>query len=543
VTNKLFSREQAAAGERVSNISSTDFVSNVKIWGGVFLIAIGFLAVALCQTLNLPWVEEDNYYGAIYAQAAHNNLRAGLAVTAGVPVTLYFGPLPIPRTEYYVHHPTLLPFMVTASVALFGETEWAVKLVPIVCSLLTAVFLGLLLRNTLGQRAAAMTTVFFVTLPMELHYGDMVDFEPCLVMWMVIALFCLHRWETQEKSGWAYAALFCCFCAVWTDWPGYLFNAGISLSFLFSKVKQKRQLGLALIAVSGVSFLLFLLQIHYANPDAFFDLWTAVTMRLGNGVSTGSSGGIHGETFTFLQWIHRILHALTEDYLVTSWGWILAGGMYLLIRIKSSPRFRWIGWATLQMAIAGIPYMILLRNWSYIHDFASFFALGSIAILGGLGIECLFNWISQQSTKISQPVFLLLLPCLLVWLGTAGLIQAKDQRSLFCILDGIIDESVYLTPDIGRLLGQNFTPETSILCNFDPYGSTLPYYAERTVINSMDSVEEWESAIDKNPGSIGGIIWLAAPSAGEILKILPKKEIFRVRVDGIQFALWKPSKT
>ena len=534
------SNSEAYSVHTESSVSDGSTGQNSRIWTVVFWIALTFLTVSFCRTLTVPWVEEDNYYGAIYAQAAHNNLRAGLTVTGGVPVTLYFGPLPIPRSEFYVHHPTLLPLMVTASVALFGESEWAVKLVPIICSLLTAVFLGLLLRNTLGKRAAAMVVVFFVTMPMELHYGDMVDFEPCLVMWMVVTLFCLHRWETQNKQGWACTALACSFFAVWTDWPGYLFVGALSGSLLLTKVKQKRWIGLALIAVAGVSGLLFLLQIRNANPNACSDLWTAITMRLGNGVSTGSSVMVKGATFTFLQWSRSILHALGTNYLVSSWGWVLVGMVYLLSRMKSSPEFLWVGWATLTMAIAGIPYMILLRNWSYIHDFASFFAIGSFAILGGLGIDCLLNWLSQQGSGIRKLTYVLIVPCLLVWLGSAGFIRAENQRSLFCVLDGTVEEPAQLAPDLGRLLGRNFTQDTSILCNFDPYGSTLPYYAERSMVNNLCSAEEWKSAVDGNAGRIGGIIWLGASSAAEILRDLSKNDLSYVTIDGIQFALWKP---
>ena len=52
--------------------------------------------------------------------------------------------------------------------------------------------------------------------------------------------------------------------------------------------------------------------------------------------------------------------------------------------------------AVLQMALAGIPYMLLLRNWSYVHDFASFFCIGCIAILGGLGLESVWVWIDGR---------------------------------------------------------------------------------------------------------------------------------------------------
>src|SRR6476659_8330421 len=88
-----------------------------KLWLVVALIAISFLTTSLFRTINVPWVEDDNAFGAAYAQAARNNLRAGLSVTAGVPATFYNGPLPIPGDAYYVHHPTLVPMLITGVVA------------------------------------------------------------------------------------------------------------------------------------------------------------------------------------------------------------------------------------------------------------------------------------------------------------------------------------------------------------------------------------------------------------------------------------------
>ena len=76
-----------------------------KLWLAIFLLALVFLTLSLFRTINVPWVEEDNAFGAGYAQAARNHLRTGLSFTAGVLATFYVGPLPIPPDAYYVHHP------------------------------------------------------------------------------------------------------------------------------------------------------------------------------------------------------------------------------------------------------------------------------------------------------------------------------------------------------------------------------------------------------------------------------------------------------
>jgi hypothetical protein len=133
---------------------------------------------------------------------------------------------------------------------------------------------------------------------------------------------------------------------------------------------------------------------------------------------------------------------------------------------------------------------------------------------------------------------------LLALLATAGFVRAEEQRSQFRILDGTMPEPANLIPDLGRYLAKNFPAEaTTILCNFDPNYSPLSYYAQRTIITNLDSIAEWNFAVTAaRPRGVGGIVWLAAPSAGEILEVLPKDEVAPVEIDGVRFALWKPAK-
>ncbi len=531
----------SGATERIARLVGKDG----KVWLAISLTALAFLTLSLFHTINVPWVEEDNVFGAAYAQAARNNLRAGLSVTAGVPATFYVGPLPIPPGAYYVHHPVLVPLLITASVMALGEKEWAVKLVPICCSILSAWFLWCLVSDAIGKRAAALVTAFFVTLPMELHYGDLVDYEPSLVMWMLAALVCLRNWEIRRRRHWITLATLCCFCALLTDWPGYLFTLALAISFLLRREKPSPRFAILLLAMIVGSAILFLLQIRYVNPEAWRNLWTAVTMRLGSGVQPGSSGIAPGGAthFGFGEWASRIFQSLGQDYLLLTWALVSAGLFYVMRNLKS-PAFRWIGWAVLQMALAGIPYLLLLRNWSYVHDFASFFCIGSIAILGGLGLEFAWAWIDRRKhAQILRAAGAVATLGLLVWLAVAGFARAEDQRSQFLILDGSVREPSNLIPDVGRYLAKTFPADATILCNFDPYYSSLSYYAQRTIIPNLGTSSEWNAAASgATSGGLGGILWLAAPSAEEILDTLPKDQIVPIEIDGIRFALWKPGK-
>jgi 4-amino-4-deoxy-L-arabinose transferase-like glycosyltransferase len=512
-----------------------------KIWIVVGLLAIAFLATSLLRTINGPWAEDDNAFGAAYAQAARNNLRAGISVTAGVPATLYAGPLPIPPNAYYVHHPVLFPLFVTASVAALGEKEWTVRLVSIVCSILSALFLWVLVQDAMGKRAAAFVVAVFVTLPMELHYGDLVDFEPCLVMWMLAALICLRRWKRDGAMRWKVFAGLCCLCALWTDWPGYLFTAAVCGWLFFQRDRRSRRFALALVGLAAGSAALFLLQIRHVNPEAWRDLWTAITMRLGNGIQPGSSpNGSSGPVrFGFGEWLRRILQSLDQNYLRATWGLVVVGAISLF-RDRKSAGPRSMGWASLLLIAAGIPYLVILQNWSYVHDFASIFVIGGIAILGGVGLEAIWQWVERRGESTTQRwiaavATLLVLPSL-AWAGSS---RAEEQRSQFLILDGVSAEPASLIPDLGRYLATVFPASATILCNFDPYYSPLSYYAKTTILRNVTTADEWNRAAGGEPENAGGILWLGAPSTQEIIAMLPAGEMSEVQIDGVRFVIWR----
>jgi hypothetical protein len=184
-----------------------------------------------------------------------------------------------------------------------------------------------------------------------------------------------------------------------------------------------------------------------------------------------------------------------------------------------------------------------LRNWSFVHDFASFFVIGSIAICGGLGIETIWQWLDGKAgtngLRRGAAIFTAIFLASLAW---AGFVRAEEQRSQFLMLDGVAPEPDNLIPDLGRYLGGIFPGNTTILCNFDPSYSPLSYYAKREIVRNLASAAEWNDARSDTSESMGGIVWLEAPSAGEILESLPKGEVAPVEIDGVRFVVWKPAR-
>ena len=135
---------------------------------------------------------------------------------------------------------------------------------------------------------------------------------------------------------WAILAALSCLAAVCTDWPGYLFTGAVAIWLLLKREKQSRHLAVVLLALALSCGILLLFQFRYVNPEAWRDLWTAITMRLGTGVQSGSSERVSsGDVrFGFWEWLLRILQALNQDYLPVTWPLLVLGALYLFRRRK-----------------------------------------------------------------------------------------------------------------------------------------------------------------------------------------------------------------
>jgi len=201
---------------------------------------------------------------------------------------------------------------------------------------------------------------------------------------------------------------------------------------------------------------------------------------------------------------------------------------------------RWCGMAVIPMGIAGILYVVILRNESFVHDFATFYLIGALAFLAGVGLELCLRWGEQKASSLATRPSLA--AGVLVFFGALavfGFRQAEAQRSQFLLLDGFTKEPPDLVPTLGRDLAGFFPPGTSILCNFDPYGTTLNYYAQRTLITNLMQSSDWKAVIAEGAAPRGGIVWLGAPGASEIVAALPADEVKPFTLGGFRFVLWK----
>jgi 4-amino-4-deoxy-L-arabinose transferase-like glycosyltransferase len=509
------------------------FASNSKVWVLGLFVALGVLSSSLFHDFTAPWTTNIDSNGAWWSQSAHNTLRAGLRATGGVP-SWYFGPLPIPPAGYYTHHPPLLSLMLTGMFALFGEKEWAARLLPIMFSLASVVLLWTLVKECAGRRAAAFTVVLFAATPMELVYGRMVNFEPINLVWMLAGLLCLRRWEQTGQRHWRNLMIIAFVLTVWTAWLGYIFVLLVCLYFLFSPKKRNPRMALILLGLSLLSITLFLLHIRWARPGAWQNLMGALNFRLAR---TNASG----INVTWADWTLRICHTLTSYILPFSWALGVLGTVWLVQLWKTDESLRWLGFTALCFFAQSVLYIVFFPNASYVHAYAAFYVALLVAIMGGLAIELLLRWCEARGAGIGI-AGLAVAMAMCFFQIFSGQRQAVTLNTPVRILD-LSNQPADLIPELGRLMHEKFAEGTTIIHNYG-WSPHLLYYAQcRPNPRRIATPDDWAKAV-KDPaiGPVGCVIWLGKANAKEILAALPAGSREEINVRGIPFCFWKPNR-
>jgi hypothetical protein len=513
-----------ATADRDSGPNSTRRTSG-KVWVAGLFVAIAFQFVFFSADFTRPWTQDDYYNGAVWSHAAHNLLRAGIRATAGVPVSFYFAPPPFPPSAYYVHHPSLLPITLAGIFSLFGESEWAARLVPILCSICSTALLWLLVRGCAGERAATFSALLLAGMPMELHYGQMVNFEPCALMLMLAALLSLRFWIVTKKKRWGASFFLSLLLAMWTAWLGYFLALILAVDFAR---RRKAKLAVSLFALAIVSGILFLLQIHSVRPDAWTDLANAFQLR----ASASNGNGAH---FNLIEWLREVGGSLAILIFPISWLLAAVGAFYAFRQRHLSELLRWIGWAALLLFLLDAIYIVAFPNASFIHDYAGFYFIAPVAMMGGIALDALANRMDRRGIRHVGTAAAL---CLILLVALFGRARARSLQSQAYLLDGQTYESAQFIPKVGTLIRAHFPENAQVLCNFEPYGTTLPFYAQRVLLPDITDPADWQRIISGSSAPAGGIIWMGSPGAENLLARAPTQNREFVEIEGARFYLW-----
>lgn len=497
-------------------------------------LAILWLLAAYWPTFRDPFVHEVDFNGTVWAQAARNFRAAGFAATAGMPAAFYFGPPPVPVAKIYTHHPPFLSWLVYGSFLVFGEHEWAARLVPIAATLLGLVLLWKFARNAAGPPVAAGAAIAFATQPMQMLYGRMVNFEPVTLPFLFLGLLGLQRWRRHGHIGLPWLALAAFLLAVQTAWLGAMFVLPLGVIAACRPDRgpaaagaAERRFGRLLVLLTLAYGALFLGHIQLAKPAALADLWTAFQFRL------AVDDGLH---LTWAKWAAKVLPSLAEHFTP---GWLIAAGcgaVALGVRpVADDPRrqLRAVGFGFAAVTAA---YIAGFKNASYIHGYAPFYGSVAVAIFAGVALGRLWS-VAFPAARPARPPAAALLAAIIGFQGWSAHRGTDRLTAPVDLLDYDMAAPPALIVGLGRAIRDHTPREATFVCNFMPiYFPHLSYYAERPVANNVATPDAWRETFAAIPGAVG-VVWLGAPGAAALLPPPGAAEPYRFDIAGERFCI------
>lgn len=364
---------------------------------GLLLTAI--YGYGLTRDVSEPWHGVHDWNGAFFSQLARNFLRYPWSVHHGMPIVAAGAATPGPEdSSIYATHPPALVWLVAGSFRIFGESEWAARLVPIVFSLMTFVLFLWLAARAYDMWIAMLAGLFYAVMPMSVYFGRMVDHE-------AVCLFCMMAaavgWMQLNRGGgtracrgiaryvWQAAIVASIWLCVWVDWSGVVFG-GLLVGWMGVQALRKKSdwtafavvgVGAAIAVVSMVCFIVYAgLEGRWSDLAAIFFSRAAEHEDI---AGAGIAGDWWRHIFNNLTWLLAILAIVGSS--ISVFGRRVAG-VGDSIEARSAAR---VGLNL--VALAAIVWVGVFWKQFERHEYWMFYIGPAVAISGAIAILTLVD--------------------------------------------------------------------------------------------------------------------------------------------------------
>lgn len=345
-------------------------------WAALVLSLGGFILLSMVEA-DAPWIRHHDWNGALFSNFARNHLQYGLSVTRGMDLW-NGGSGPPAESSYYLNHPPLITWWLTASFAIFGVDESVARMTGTLAIAAGLFFFWWKTNRYNPPYSTAVFGILLLQLPGFLLYSRMPGHEwPTMVIVLVGLGLCMDS-EPSPRHQWAYSLVG--LLLVWSSWVGWLFAAGFFLRFLLCR-KWRESLFLA--GGTGLGVILFLMYLGKGMGWDFSPLLNQFVIRSTSSEIDG------GGTITAGTWIPAIWKAVGN---MIGFGWFLTGILAVLF----------LTWKRIPCAGLGIMLfacclgsVLLLRQWAYVHEYWAYYLSAPVI----LSITLFFQNVSKDALK------------------------------------------------------------------------------------------------------------------------------------------------
>ena len=424
----------------------------------IFIYSIIILIGSLVLTFNLykPLYGHHDWNGVFYGNIARNYLTLGLAKTQlGQATSIGSQPQ---NLSFYTHYPPLLPLSIAFSYWLFGISEAATRLIPILFSLASLVLLFKLAQQLKFSLLASLTATAVIFTPMYRYFGKMPDQEAPLIFFSLLSLYYYLKLLKAPTRNLKLKFYFSVILNGLTAWAGYFLYPLLAIySYLYSRRNLKTSLKAIYILI--VIFFLHLTHTYFLTGSFIGGgLIQALLLRLN---LAGSSPGI--PQFTWPKYLTQQARWLTIYYtvslLIASFISLALIVKNLVKKIKLTHPERII----LLLLAWGLSYPLIFSNVVFVHEYFNFFFMPFLA----LSLAWLINKISQPRTILAF-ILALILASLIYFerLPFYQALEATQAHQPGYELGSLINQTVPQDKPAYIIASDEFTDSQSIFIKF-----------------------------------------------------------------------------
>lgn len=325
----------------------------------IFLVTFLVLGVGI----DKPFNGHHDYNNRSYQRIANNYLEKGLW-------ELRLGQLdqpkgyPIVEQNFYTHHPPFLTLSLAGFIALLGDSERTVRLLPIVSSALSVFIFLLLLKRHFSWKVTLIASAFWFVTPMFRYFGKMADHEAITLLFIVASVYCFDLWQRSKNKRAYYFLLAFIFLGQWSGWPAY-FLAGVL--FLLT-----RSFGILLLTILDV-VLFFLWVQGVTGSVAGGGLINIFLFRIG----VASLQSVQQE-YTLSQFVIQevrwLYHFFTPVQFITALlAAVITGALFIKGKVTKQNKSRLTIW--LIFTLVAVLHVVVFRNGAFRHDYWLYYFL------------------------------------------------------------------------------------------------------------------------------------------------------------------------
>lgn len=406
-------------------------------------------------------VGHHGWNASLRSTIGRNYVEQGFVETGLLPYKEYAPITNLDRAIVHWHHPPGINVLVGMSFAIFGESEAAARIVPVLASLITFFLLYVIVRRRYGPLAAVCTLGIFILLPMQMEFGKMISYEPVVVTAALASLLCLELardterdWDKKVRAALIAGVVGFGLFAGFVDWPGFILCGLIGFDALVRKPRQPVIFGLL-----GVASSLYLAWMFY---------WLAESAPKGGfeHLAKGRAGNA-----TFEKLFSRTWDRFRDLYLPFV---VWTGGLWVLVEA----RWRRVDPVVLVFSISTLLYIMAFKQGAIIHNFFVFYILPAFAVAAGVGVARALEAIEPRRVAHVLATFW----CVFFVATVYGQCESTHKKSYMLkgksrgvLLNGRLDTSL-----IGQYVRENTGPKDEYLVHRSvELSMPLRYYSHR----------------------------------------------------------------